>query len=193
MRLLRRIGPVLQGICLDQVPGRDHYFPTSHVHPLTMDFPVISLSLGHRLAGRHGGNESVSATAGEADIRDAADRLRAQSPLPLDRNPTLDEILGAYRDHLLSDPVSGRGPSNEVKNLLALARFSRSERVMAEQTAFVVELAKSWAYRPDGVHLRDECLELTLAEVPDRTALQAVVDSQVVRLTVDRLGFVEQL
>jgi hypothetical protein len=186
MRLLRRIGPVLQGICLDQVPGRVEYFPTAHVHPLTMDFSAISLSLGHRLS-------SVSSLADEAAVRDAADRLRARSPLPLDRIPTLDEILAAYRDHLFAEPMSTRGPSHDVEQLLALARFSSSELVMATQAEFVGELSKSWGYRPDGVHGREECLRRTLAQVPDRMTLQAIVDEQAVRLKVNRLKFVEEL
>jgi hypothetical protein len=185
MRLLRRIGPVLQGICLDQVPGRVSYFPTAHVHPLTLDFSVISLSLGQSLLG-------VSSTADEDEVRDAADRLRAQSRLSLDRIPTLDEILAAYRDHLLSEPMSIRGPSHDVEQLLALARFSASEQVMAAQAEFVEELSKSWGYRPDGLHGREECLRRILAEVPDRMTLQTIVDDQALRLKVDSLKFVEE-
>ncbi|MDI6097233.1 hypothetical protein QLQ12_01240 [Actinoplanes sp. NEAU-A12] len=191
MRLLRRIGPILQGVALAQVPGRVEYFPTAHVHPLTMNFPGISLSLGHRLSGWRGVDESVSSTADEDAVRDAADRLRAQSPLPLGRIPALDEVLAAYRDHLLSQPISIRGPSHDVEQLLALARFSPSKQVMAAQAEFVEELSKSWRYRPDGVHGRDECLRRTLAQVPDRMTLQSIVDDQAVRLKVVSLKFVE--
>lgn len=39
--LLRRVGPTLQGICLERTTSGDEYFATAHVHALTTDFPVF--------------------------------------------------------------------------------------------------------------------------------------------------------
>lgn len=35
LHLLRRIGPAVQGICLDRSTSGDGYLPTAHVHALT--------------------------------------------------------------------------------------------------------------------------------------------------------------
>ncbi len=55
LRLLRRIGPVVQRIVLEPSGSADRYYPTAHVHPLTRDFPVVSLGMAWRVrlgAGR---------------------------------------------------------------------------------------------------------------------------------------------
>lgn len=60
LRLLRRIGPVVQGVTLDLSSSGDPYFPTAHIHALTRKFPVISLSMGTRLSGASGVDRAIS-------------------------------------------------------------------------------------------------------------------------------------
>lgn len=93
LHLLRRIGPVVQGICLDRTTADDGYVPTAHVHALTREFPVISLTLGHRLQTLSGQPQSVPFHRHERDLQDAVDSLRTQSPLALDDPPTLAESV----------------------------------------------------------------------------------------------------
>jgi len=52
LRLLRRLGPWVQGITLERSSAGDDYRPTAHVHALTRDFPVISLTLASPLRTR---------------------------------------------------------------------------------------------------------------------------------------------
>ena len=52
LRLLRRLGPWVQGITLERTSAGDEYRPTAHVHALTRDFPTISLTLASPLRTR---------------------------------------------------------------------------------------------------------------------------------------------
>ncbi|MFF2127613.1 hypothetical protein ACFVW1_19855 [Streptomyces olivochromogenes] len=91
LHLVRRIGPVLQGVCLDRSTSGDGYFPTAHVHALTREFPVISLTLGHRLERPSAQPETVLFIRHEGEFRRAADALKAQSRLSLDAPPSLED------------------------------------------------------------------------------------------------------
>jgi hypothetical protein len=82
LRLLRRIGPVLQGITLDRSTSGERYYPTAHVHALTRDFPVVSLSLAHYLHQPVAAKEAVDVGRHAETFRAVACRVEERSPLP---------------------------------------------------------------------------------------------------------------
>lgn len=102
LRLLRRIGPVLQGITLDLSNSGDEYFPTSHVHALTREFPVVSLTLARRLLRPSGQPERIRLSHHESEFRAAVSGLREQSVLPLEECPSLDEIIRIYHSFVVT-------------------------------------------------------------------------------------------
>lgn len=122
MRLLRRIGPVLQGISLDSTTSGDDYFPSAHVHALTREFPVVSLGMNQRLVGATGVQERVSFARHDDEYRDAAERLRGQSRLSLDEPPTIEEIVAAYHGHAVEHKGKGYPPAvNEMEDCVLVA------------------------------------------------------------------------
>lgn len=97
LHLLRRIGPVVQGVCLDRTTSGNEYMPTAHVHALARDFPVISLMLGQRLEGASGQPERVLFANHDGEYRAAVGALRVQSVLSLSEEPpSLEQVVRAY-------------------------------------------------------------------------------------------------
>ncbi|MGW6441474.1 hypothetical protein [Lentzea sp. NPDC055074] len=110
LHLLRRIGPVLQGICIERTTSGDEYFATAHVHSLASDFPVVSLTLAQRLLGPGGQPERLRFTCHEAEFRAAADGLRSQSTLSLGEPPSLEQIVREYHSVAVDRRTKGRPP-----------------------------------------------------------------------------------
>src|SRR5689334_8250555 len=81
LRILRRLGPLVQGVTLERSSSGNDYLPTAHVHALTRSFPVISLTLAERLAGNSGVEQRIKLSDHESSFAWAVDRLRSQSHL----------------------------------------------------------------------------------------------------------------
>ncbi|MFF3581617.1 hypothetical protein [Streptomyces mirabilis] len=115
LRLLRRIGPVIQGVTLDRTTAGDGYFPTAHIHALVREFPVISLTLGQRMVTPSGVQESVSFARHSSEYQSAARRLVAQSRLSLEEPPTISSVADALYEHV--SVQQGRGLPPAVREL----------------------------------------------------------------------------
>lgn len=97
--LMRRVGPLLQGIQLRSSSSDPHvYQPIAHITPLVRpsdaerfrDFP---LCLGQSAPGKTGRPLDIWVKKHAERYQKSAELLRAQSVLPLDRPPTLAEVL----------------------------------------------------------------------------------------------------
>jgi hypothetical protein len=98
LRLLRRVGPLLEGITLERSSGNVDYLPTFHVHALTRPFDSVMLTLAHPLrTERTHALERISVAQHEARYPEAAARLLRQAPLPLSGDLKLEDVLAAYR------------------------------------------------------------------------------------------------
>ena len=98
LHLLRRVGPLLEGIVLERTSGNDVYRPTFHVHSLLREFPVVTMALAHRLqSDRSGGPDAVPVVHHESKYVEAARRLARQCPLALSGELRLSDVLEAYR------------------------------------------------------------------------------------------------
>ena len=108
MWLARRVGPLVQGVCLERDSVGGAYFPTTHLHNLCRPFPAMSLSLSQRLLSeRSGTQERIAIQFHEQHYREAAQRLTQASLLPLIGNLTLRQVLEAHRGYReLSRPDS---------------------------------------------------------------------------------------
>lgn len=101
LHLLRRVGPLLEGIVLERTSGKDIYRPTFHVHCLAGVFPAVTMTLAHELRSESsGGPDFVSVLHHESQHVEAAARLCRQSPLALKGNLTLEDVLDAYCRYL---------------------------------------------------------------------------------------------
>jgi hypothetical protein len=101
LRLLRRLGPVVQGVTLDLSSSGTDYLPTAHVHALVRPAKVITMTLATPLRTVKGVQDRIKLrNHDQSTVAGAAARLRAQSPLPLDRLPTLAELMAAYEQEI---------------------------------------------------------------------------------------------
>lgn len=99
--LLRRVGPLVCGICLERDSGNDAYRPTFHTHNLSNVSPSVSFTLADPLRTvKTGAPETIRAVFHQQRFADAAARLSRQAPIPLSGPVSLDQCLAAYREYM---------------------------------------------------------------------------------------------
>jgi hypothetical protein len=151
LRLLRRLGPLVQGVTLERSSSGNDYLPTAHVHALTRSFPVISLTLAERLLGDSGVEQRIRVSDHESSFAWAVDRLREQSHLSLDRAPSLGDILARYRDVILSSQTMGV-PSGfiELEDLVLLPAVLGMSAEVGRGIDLAREVSSRWSTSPHG-------------------------------------------
>ena len=96
--LLRRVGPLLVGVCLDRDSTNQRYIPTFHVHFLGNEVSSTSLTLGTSVlthAGRR--EEIIEVSAHNESYKDSVRRLVEQAPLSVEGPLSVPEVVAAYR------------------------------------------------------------------------------------------------
>lgn len=182
LRLLRRIGPVVQGICLDRTTGGDGYLPTAHVHALTREFPVVSLMLGQRLARPSGTPDPVLFARHERDFAHAASALREQSRLPLDEVPSIDAIVREYHAEARGRLGKGHGAAVlEMEDSVLVAAAAGRDDLAGEGLLLARELTAAWpkSAMPFDWPGAEAWLDGLTARAGDRGSLLSVVRGQV--------------
>lgn len=171
--LLRRVGPLLVGVCLDRDSSGEKYIPCSHVHCLAHDFPTISLTLCTQLRTEQGNPDFIKLQLHSTTYREAASRIARQTLLPLNGPIALSQAMTAYRKHMAT-PLGRRQKAILARDCILLLAWSGRQA--------------------DALHL----LELTLSELSDEASFQtcggrirystaihqAIEDPDVVRQTV---------
>lgn len=178
--LLRRVGPLLIGVCLDRDSSAEKYKPCFHVHFLGKEFPVVSLTLCSQLKAKSGGPECVEVRFHEEKFLDAARRLKEQSPLPLDDSPVgLGAIVDAYRLHMKT-PLGNRQCailSADVIGLMVLCDQRDGAKHELEQ---VLKTSDESVFQTFGGRRGFE--ERMSAAIENPTILETIVQSQIERL-----------
>lgn len=190
--LLRRVGPMLMGICLDRDSGGEIYKPIFHVHCLSKAFPVVSLTLGRQLrSDRSGGPDFVQVRFHEEKYKEAAARMVRQSLLPLEGDLRLEQVMDAYR-HYLSTPMGKLQAAILYRDVIILSAWAgdraSASKLLAEclrlerQTDLVSDDA---AFRHVGgrAGMEAECQEC----IANPALIQQTVDSQIAALGVENL------
>jgi hypothetical protein len=145
LRLIRRIGPVLQGITLDRSTSGDAYYPTAHVHALTREFPVIAFGLEQRLVGPSGMPEKISFSRHSADFPDASKRLAGQSRLSLGSPPSVEEVVDQFYTLAIEKQEKGYEPGvNEMEDGLAVAAVLGDKARVDRGFELARELLDKW-------------------------------------------------
>ena len=192
LRLLRRIGPVIQGITLDRSTSGNEYFPTVHVHALTRDFPVVSLTLGQRLLGASGVQEGVSFAGHDADFASAAQRLESQSNLPLRAWPSIEEIVDAYRAFATVQQGKGHPPAvSEVEDSVLIPAADGSRDSVIASLRLARELVGVWpkSRLPLDWKGAEGWLEGLVKRSQDLAGLSATVDGQIALHKLSRIRY----
>ncbi|MEU9087160.1 hypothetical protein [Streptomyces sp. NPDC048357] len=183
LRLMRRIGPVVQGITLDRTTTGDGYFPTAHVHNLARESPVITLSLGQRLVGSSGMQERVRFSRHCDDFIDAAERLALQSDLLLSAPPAVAEIVKKYIYFAVSQQKKGYPPAVDAVEDGILIPAATGDRALVEDGLRIArELAGVWP--KSRLPLDWSGSDAWISDLEERAAhvnqLTAVIERQVV-------------
>ncbi|MGW1716725.1 hypothetical protein [Streptomyces sp. NPDC002156] len=190
LHLLRRIGPVVQGICLDRSTSGDGYLPTAHVHALTKAFPVISLTLGHRLERPSGQPETVLFTRHEGEFQRAVDALKAQSVLSLDEPPSLEAIVKEYHSSASARQEKGLPPAVvEMEDSILIAAAADRRDLVEDGLGIAADLAGKWpkARLPLTWVSADAWLEGMRNKADDPEGLEDTIRSQIAAHKLDKL------
>jgi len=165
--LLRRVGPLLVGVCLDRDSGGEKYKPCFHVHFLGKEFPTVSLTMCTQLRSPAGGPDYIEVRFHDERYRDAALRLIQQSPLPLEGPLAIDQVIQAYRNHS-ETPLGQRQTAILYGDCIMLLSWCGQEveaRDILEETLATVQ--NEQAFQPFGgreafehrMHAAIECPE----------------------------------
>ena len=112
MWILRRVGPFLQGICLDKDTSNSSYLPTFHIHNLVnQDDDFISLTLRTPLMNtKSGAPLHISIAQHEDYFSDYVTKFRQQVPLTLDGGLSCHEFLHVFKNYINNGQAENRYP-----------------------------------------------------------------------------------
>jgi len=184
--LLRRVGPLLVGICLDRDSGGADYLPHFHVHCLAAIFPVVSLTLATSLrTERTDAADWVKVRWHDERYREAAARMVRQSLLPLEGDLRLAQVLDAYRRYMTT-PLGRWQSALLYRDMVLLSTWvgdpAQARRLLDEALRVVTDEV---CYRPlDGRAAFEQYCRERIAR-PE--LVHQTVESQIVALKVDRL------
>ncbi|EDY57343.1 MULTISPECIES: hypothetical protein [Streptomyces] len=182
LRLLRRIGPVVQGVTLDRTTSGDGYFPTVHIHALVREFPVVTLTLGQRLITPSGVQESIPFALHSTEFGSAAQRLIAQSELSLEEPPSISEIVNSLYEYVAVQQDKGLPPAvRELEDGILVAAAVGERSLVERGLDLARQMANVWPKSRLPLDWQGSDVWLTGLEqrVDDSSGLQDVVERQV--------------
>jgi hypothetical protein len=188
LRLLRRIGPVVQGVTLDKSTSGEDYFPTAHVHALTQDFPTVSLTLSYRLLRLSGQPERISVADHGALFQEAAEKLREQSPLALSNPPSIDDIVGAYHMYAEAHQRSSTPlVALELEDSVLLAAAAGRPDLVDISLRVATGIARRWSQAPMGTDSITGWLNDLKCRAGDSAALAELIQRQIDLHKLDKI------
>lgn len=121
MWLLKRNGPLLVGICLEENRDSTTYRIIPHVHNLTRPSTFVSLTLWLPLYDkRNYYYQSVTVKTHDNIFEDACERLHRHSLFPLSERLTLTQILSAYKKYIGLDTLTSKYPLTLFDDIIRL-------------------------------------------------------------------------
>lgn len=157
--LLRRVGPLLSGICLDRDSGGNVYMPKFHVHFMGKVFPGVSLTLCTQLRSeRSGGPDFIEVQWHKEKYQEAAARMVRQSLLPLEGDLSLEQVMDAYRRHMTT-PLAKRQPVLLYRDMILLLAWGRDAAGATELLGDCLQLEDAAGFQHVGgrAQLEAEC------------------------------------
>ncbi len=183
--LLRRVGPMLIGVCLDRDGGGEKYLPCFHVHFLGMEFPCVSLTMCTELRTPKGAADFIQVQMHHQRYLDAVSRLIQQAPLPLKGPIHLDQIIEAYRQYAAT-PMGQLQAALLYGNcimLLAICERQSAARRLLDET--LESLSDRQEFQSFGGCAEFQHKMKAAIENPDN--IKQTVHAQIQSLAVDKL------
>jgi hypothetical protein len=183
--LLRRVGPMLIGVCLNRDSGGEKYLPCFHVHFLGEEFPCVSLTMCTELRNPKGAPDYIQVQMHHQRYLEAASRLIQQALLPLKGPIHLDQIIEAYRKYAATPMGQLHTASlfGDCIMLLAICERQTAASNLLEKT--LEELSDQQEFQSFGGRAEFQKKMRQAIEDPDN--VWRTVDAQVDSLAVDTL------
>lgn len=178
-RLLRRVGPLLEGIILERDSSNSCYHPMFHVHCLARPWSSVTLTLSQHLRNlRNGAPDWVTVRSHDAQFLEATARLRGQAPLALSGDLLLGDVVGAY-ERYLSAPL-GMACADRLFEEMALicawaGQGTRATSLVTEGAKVLRQWRAEFQARIGGVTAWVERVSTSAA---DQARLRQVVEEQ---------------
>jgi hypothetical protein len=129
MWLLRCIGPLLHGICLDRDSSNENYSPTFHVHNLVgQEDDFISLSLKTVLTNSNGSPLRITERHHDTDYLSIIEMFKKQSPFGFAGDITLKSIVKSYDREISSGRADVKYPLSQWYDLVCLYIWCGKEK-----------------------------------------------------------------
>lgn len=145
MNLARRVGPFVQGVCLDRDTSNSAYLPTLYVHCLCRPFPVLSLSLGQPLMSQRSGVvDRLMVQSHENIYQDACRRLLGSSLLPVQGDWRISDVLAAHEAYQRLSRPDSRFPVYLWEDAVSAYVWMGDQAEAVALADRYVEVAKRW-------------------------------------------------
>ncbi|WAH63903.1 hypothetical protein [Xanthomonas hortorum] len=185
MNLARRVGPFIQGICLDRDSSNVTYLPTLYVHCLCRPFPVVSLSLGQPLLNlRSGTVERLKVQFHEDSYQDAINRTLGSSLLPTKGDWRLPQLVEAYERYRGMNRPDSRFPVHLWEDVVSAHAWAGAQVRASVLADKYTEVAEGW---PKNVLEREGGIILWRERLKD-LAISGDVHKVTVANEIDKLG-----
>lgn len=189
--LTRRVGPLLIFLGFDVKSGREYYYPGVGVHNLCvpLDFMTATLSIDLRTL-RTNAPDSISVLGHEEGrYIEATERMRKQSPLPLEGPISLSMIVNAYKEYTNSKRPKSIGL---VQDPALIAAWAGQEKLAKECLDWGYKEFATW---PERSHERRGGLEVWLKGMQEKISspekLRAIAEEQAIFHKVDHIPMEE--
>jgi len=199
MQLLKRLGPVLVGICLDRDSMNEGYFPTFHIHFLTQESSGIYLILAQRLyyIAESGWKAKIEISVLEHDniFREAAKTFREQSPLPFEDEIRLMDLNKAYLEF-----DDYQNPIHGIPSLAFVSTYynelESARQIMHHGYELLRQMGDIWlqkAFKTSKYEGLDQWLSINLGKANDQSLIRNIVESEIERHKLHKITFTDLL
>ena len=154
MHLLRRVGPVLIGVCLERDSTNEQYRPVAHVHSLCRVFPVVTLSLSSQAHDEKMRLLTIRVAEHKESYQSAAVHLREYAYVPIEGELTLADVIQGYWYYLESPTATSKSKCFEDMALICAwhGDTDMSQRVIETAANEMQRWPEQIRRRIDGVH-----------------------------------------
>lgn len=180
MHLMNRVGPLICGILLEVKSGGETYIPTFHVHNLTKPFETITLSLKYEF-------ESIGIEWHEKKYQERAAKIMSNTPIPLQGDVLLSEILAAYEEYL-SKNIGGPYLPYVFEDIVLLSAWGKDRQRIQKGLTLAESQMKVW---PERILAKLGGLDNWLSTLEskagsNREDLLKIYEEQSIKLKVDK-------
>lgn len=187
--LLRRVGPLLEGICLNRDSSNERYQPIFHVHCLARAESSLSLTLADELrTARNDTPQKIKVAFHKDHYAEAVKKMNQQASLSLLGDLSLNSVLQAYTSYM-TQPLA-KYPVLLFEDIItALLWCGQAVEADSKLTQFETEM-KTWPssiaslQRAGGVDAWSKKCRSWIAN-PD--TVRKIVEDQIVFHGVDHL------